>query len=233
MIAIIDDEKAARDELEFMMEKYFSQCNVVTMASGNEFLDFKDKEKLSIVFLDIHLGDIDGLAIAKMIKELNNEIIIVLVTAYDKYALKSYEIGVFDYITKPIIEHRFESLVRRIESETDVLKRKMLSITSNKITYVINTEDIIYIEYLNRKTTIVTDRGSFNTTLSLNKLLSLLPCSNFFRTHKSYIVNIDFIESIELDYATYYDINIIGQERLKIPLSRNKVKELKQMLNVI
>lgn len=233
MIAIIDDEKAARDELSFLICKYFSQMPIVEFNSGHDFLDYTDKDKLAIIFLDIHLGDIDGLLIAKMIKELNSDVVIVLVTAYDKYALKSYEIGIFDYITKPIIEKRFEKLVNRIESETNVLKSKNISFTTNKVTYVINVDDIIYIEFVDRKINIITKTNTYNTSMSLNKILTMLPANIFFRTHKSYVVNTNYIESIEQAYTSYYDINLMDLPRVKIPVSRTKIKELKLLLNII
>lgn len=232
MIAIVDDEKAARDELEFLVNKYFNNSEIIKLNSGTDFINFKEKEKISIIFLDIHLGDIDGLLIAKMIKEMANDTIIVLVSAYDKYALKSYEIGIFDYITKPIIESRFENLVYRIKKETNVLKKGSISLTSGRTTFVINVEDIVYIEYIERKIVVHTnEKKEYMSSLSLNKLLSMLPDDLFFRAHKSYVVNIKYIDSIEQAYSSYYDINLKGFSRIKIPVSRNKTKELKLILN--
>lgn len=228
-IMVVDDEKAARKEIIYFINKYFTNIEIREYSSGKDFITNCVKEEISLAFIDIHLGDIDGLTIARILKDVNSNVKIIFVSAYDEYALESYEIGIFDYLTKPLLESRFEHLVDRINKE-GLNKNSVLTLTNNKDTHYINIEDIRYVESLNRKCYVYTEATTYITSLNLIQL-ELLLNKKFFRCHKAYIVNLSYVRSIRCKCNNQYELYISQDDTTMIPISRNKIRELRICLD--
>lgn len=232
-IAIIDDEKLARQELKYLLSEHFNNEDINEYGSANDFINDSAKNLFNIIFIDIHLGDINGLMLAKMIKEINKDALIIFVSAYSKYAIDSYDIGVFDYLTKPLIPQRFNKLMDRIKDtlgKTSIIKDNYLRINTAKRKIFINKDDIIYIEACNRKSFIYCKDQSFETSKSLLEIEDMLIESNFFRCHKSFIININYLSSIDTFSSNQYDIYLKYFEKKAIPLSRNKLNIFKELI---
>lgn len=229
-IAIVDDEKAARSEVIFLVEKYLTNYDIVEFNNGSSIISYENKQDIDIAFLDIHLGDIDGLALAKLLKEINEDIKIIFVSAYNEYALDGYDIGVFDYLTKPLCEDRFNKMINRLPEKKSLNISKQLQISSNKKTYYIDTDSIVYIESRDRKTWINTTTAQYETSHLLSELEDKLTQDNFFRCHKGYIININYLLSLESFSTAQYDITLKNYEQIKIPLSRNKYRLFKELI---
>lgn len=211
---IIDDEQPARDSLSLMLNRFFSEkISVVTTAESlKEGVLAIYKFKPDLVFLDIEMQDEDGFKIFEYFQKIDFSIIFT--TAYKEYAIKAIKVAALDYILKPIgiedlrsaIElyekHQLEEIKNEnIERLVDALNSTSTSIETKVILPTFNgfklekINSIIYCEADQNYTKVFTIDGS-NILVSrpLNKIEENLPSNVFFRIHKSYIVNLNYIK---------------------------------------
>lgn len=238
--AIIDDEKAARDELAYLVKLNFDNAKIIEFENGQSLIDYPEKNRLDIAFIDMNLGDFDGLTIGRCLKEVNKEISIIFATAYDDFALESYELGTFDYLTKPLDPRRFSILVKRLKEHIKMTRKltisenpEVLAVTFNKKTDYVDLDSIVYIESSNRKSYVHTvDNETMQTTEKISDLEEKLKNDNFIRTHKSYIINTDYISKVQYFGNNSYDVIMKYYDDFKIPISRKKIKEFKDKVNI-
>ncbi len=228
---IVDDENIARKILSDYVSKVPELELVATCGSALEALSHIKEGNIDILFLDIHMPDLTGLDFLKI---LPNKPATILTTAYSEYAVQSYELDVADYLLKPIDFDRFYKSIAKIisikapqikhASNTDVIEKtdKLFIKTDSKI-IKIAFHDIIVINADGPYVKIVLKDGRTIASLqSMSKLIQLLP-SNFFRVHRSHIVNINYIDSIEGNTIR------LGEERVVI--SKNNRDEFFKIIS--
>ncbi len=158
------------------------------------------EQTVDLIFLDINMPKLSGI---EWIKTLQNPPLIVLTTAYTQYAMEGYELNVLDYLVKPFSLSRFLKSVQKAEEllkskrSGQIEAKETFFIKSNKKTYQLKFDEIIYIEGLGDYIKIYTDKSHFVTNTSMKKMEEELPSATFFRVHKSFIVNLKKITSIE------------------------------------
>tara|TARA_R110002051_G_scaffold257435_5_gene316417 strand:- start:9528 stop:10253 length:726 start_codon:yes stop_codon:yes gene_type:complete len=202
---IVDDEHIARKILSDYVSKVPELELVATCNSALNALNYLKKDSIDVLFLDIQMPNLTGLDFLKI---LPNKPATILTTAYSEYAVHSYELDVVDYLLKPIDFERFYKAVT-----------KVISLKNSTINYSLNTsssqktdklfikadskiisvwfQDIIVINGQGPYVQIIANQGRKIMSLqSMSKLEELLP-SNFFRIHRSHIVNINHIDSID------------------------------------
>jgi len=221
---IVEDEPLAAE----VLEDYISQvpflelkgiCSDVIYA-----LEVLQKQKIDVVFLDIHLPRVKGLDFIKMLK---NRPQIIVTSAYREYALDGYELNVLDYLLKPINFNRFLMAVTKLKSQSNAevvvpsqgisAERAHLFININKKRVKIYLDEILYIESKREYISIVIKDRSFLTKFQLSEIEELLASNNFIRVHRSFIV-----AKNKIDAFTASDVEIAGQQ---IPIGRS-YKEL-------
>lgn len=205
----IDDEPLALDKIREYIKRigYLNLLSVFDNAI--DALEFIKENKIDLIFLDIQMEELTGI---QMIEALQDKPKIVLTTAYDEYALKGYELDVCDYLLKPISFQRFlqacEKVYKQIDPEIQVNKEHTtISDNKNKPNYFfvkngnktqkIDFDDILFVEGMKDYLRIWTKEEKVMTLLSFKKLEEILPSDKFIRIHKSYLISIDKIESIE------------------------------------
>jgi DNA-binding LytR/AlgR family response regulator len=208
---IVDDEPLAVDILEDYVNKIHYLNHVATFDNGMDTLHFLKEQQVDLVFLDIQMPNLTGI---QLMEVLNDPPMVVFTTAYENYALKSYEYEAVDYLLKPI---EFERFLKAVEKAFDkkLMKEKIHGKSSEKekdslgqtseFIFVkteyrmqkILIEDILYIEGMKNYLRIATKNGKIMTLSNFRSVEKMLPESNFHRIHKSYIVAIDKIENIE------------------------------------
>ncbi|AYO30148.1 DNA-binding response regulator [Biomaibacter acetigenes] len=190
---------------------------IYTARTGKEAEDIIREESPQILLLDIELPDINGINVAKTAVSLNPDVFVVFITGYSSYATESFEVHPYDYILKPIDFERFHETLNfvTIKCENNILNRKLkaigkLPVKSGNGILFLNLKDIIFIERLGEKTKIHTKKKAYECTDHLKNLEASLN-GNFYRVHKSYIVNMEMVEKIENLRDTYeisfYDYN--------------------------
>ena len=246
---IVDDEKPARDEIKHYINKNTHYSILSDFDNGLSALEFLKNNAIDIVFLDITMTELDGIETAKKIvnSPLKNIPHIVFVTAYDEYAVKAFELNAIDYILKPINEARFNKCIKRINTEINhenSQKERIQSLSSNKyedgiislskdgavFPIKLNQIKLIYIE--DRTLVIETTKGKFLLNTSMNDFSNNLSKKDFFRAHRSYIININFIEKIIPWFNSTYKVKILDID-LEVPISRYKTNEFKKIMSII
>lgn len=215
-VLIVDDEEAARDVLSSLIQR--SNIQVDTMRSCSNLPDAVEEIKKStpdVAFLDINMPDYAGYEIGDFFDEIPCELIFV--TAYDKYAIKAFELSAVDYLVKPVersrLQESLEKLVARIEqkqaqSNYRVLLESMRSKQLDRIVvselndgqimkHILPLEEIVALEANGAYTTIFMIGGTtVLVSKNIKQMYAQLPDDSFFmRTHRSWILNLNFISS--------------------------------------
>ena len=251
-VIIVDDEMPARLNLINML-KLYSDFKVIGEASdGEDALQLCSEKLADVVFLDIKLRDMTGFDIADKLIELPKPPKIVFVTAYNKYAIDAFEYSAVDYLLKPVDEGRFNKTIKKLKNDlkdspqkalkqVQILLERHLSIEhkNKKITlekddklYVLSLKDIIFIETEDRNTKVVSKRGDFITTIPIGEWEERLMKFDFFRPHRSFLINLDEIDEIVLWFNNNHHLKMRGIDDITIPISRNKAKEFKELVGL-
>jgi two-component system LytT family response regulator len=211
----VDDEPLALDIIEDYVSKVPFLELVKRTENAIEALQLVQAGGIDLVFLDIQMPDLTGI---QFLKIANGKANYILTTAYSQYALESYDLNVSDYLLKPIAFDRFYKAVEKVHNQmknaepiaapqpiltsapfsaaTQPIQDFIFVKTDNKI-QKIELDDILYIEGLKDYISIYTKAGRIITLQNMKKMEEGLPASQFVRVHKSYIISIDKIESIE------------------------------------
>lgn len=195
---IVDDEPKAIDLLSGYIDHFKSIELVATFRNGLKAYEYIVNQKVDIVFLDINMPHISGIALSKILPE---NIKVVFTTAYSEFAVESYEIQAIDYLVKPITLERFTKSISRIItlneiSSDSIPEKKLILVKSGFETYRIDADQILYLEKDGNYMTYYCDNQKIVARETIQESLQKLPCS-FLQTHKSYIVNIEKVVSFD------------------------------------
>ena len=200
--ALCDDNVQLLSKLKEMLElifvKHDFEASVVFYSDNtNKLLNFLSTNQVDVLFLDIDFHSrINGIEIAKNIRKINKEMYIVFITAHFEFIISAFECKTFDFIPKPFSQNKLENTVIRLFD--DFTSNKTSFIKLNNKRQLINQNLVNFIQKRGMKTIYITDDGEFDSYGSFSKIESSLP-DNFVRCHKSFIVNIDNISSINLN----------------------------------
>ncbi|MGL5378584.1 LytR/AlgR family response regulator transcription factor [Clostridium sp.] len=223
-IAICEDEKIHQELLTENLKKLFRELSidyeVYIFDSGEQLLE-NYPENIDIFLLDIQMDKLSGMDIARKIRTIDkNTVEIVFTTSLIEYIQEGYEVRAYRYLLKPI---EFEDIKKHITAcieEIHMKKDKYLVISNKHDNYKIRIDTILYIEVQNKDITIHTIDNNYEAKMSMNKIEKELKEYSFFRCHKSFLININFVENVK----QYTAILENGQE---VPVSRYKFKEFK------
>ncbi|WP_294704104.1 LytTR family DNA-binding domain-containing protein [uncultured Fusobacterium sp.] len=234
---IVEDEFPAREELKYFISNHEGIELEKEFDNPVDALKFIQNNQIDIVFLDINMPEIDGISLGKIISKLNSNLKIIFITAYREYAAEAFEIKAFDYLLKPYSEQRIKEVLTNLTT----LKSNELIKENNKINkitvslgekmIVLSIDEICYIEIVEKESIIYTETTHYTSKLKLSKWEEILPKNKFYRTHRSYIVNLDKIREIEPWFNGTYILKI-ENTKAKIPVSRNNIKEFKELLSI-
>ncbi len=213
---IIDDEPLAREEMQALIKEVSKIEILGKFSNAPTALNFLKENEVDLIFLDIEMPMVTGLEFAT---QLPKKSLIVFTTAYPQYALKSYELDAIDYLLKPVAKERLEKAINKAETYKGLLSddtakgtieagtSDFLLIKSERRFYRINFTDIRYIEGLKDYVVIYTSNQKLITAMNLKTIHQKMPQDIFLRVSKSYVVNINYIESFD-----HHSIYIGGYE---------------------
>nr|WP_068887741.1 LytTR family DNA-binding domain-containing protein [Pedobacter panaciterrae] len=210
----VDDEPLALDIIEDYVSKVPFLELVKRTENAIEALQLVQAGGIDLVFLDIQMPELTGI---QFLKIANGKANYILTTAYSQYALESYDLNVSDYLLKPIAFDRFYKAVEKVHNQVKIsepapvpqpivaaplpaaaspIQDFIFVKTEHKI-QKIQLDDILYIEGLKDYISIYTKAERVITLQNMKKMDETLPKGQFVRVHKSYIISLDKIESIE------------------------------------
>jgi len=204
---VIDDEPLIEEILSDYIKKVSFLKLIGSFSSALDASAAMERGKPDLLFVDINMPDLDGLSFISM---LNPKPDIIITTAYDEFAVKAFELGVKDYLVKPISFERFYKSVLRLyqdsrghsEEKTEMrsarqIEKDFIFIRSGTRILKINTEDILLIEGMKDYLRIHTLKSKILILMTFAKIEEILPPGKFFRVHKSYMIALDKIDHIE------------------------------------
>jgi two-component system, LytTR family, response regulator len=205
---IIEDEPLAMERTKGYVEKLPFLKLAGTFDNGIDALLYLKSNQVDLMFLDINLGELSGI---QMLEAAKPECAVIITTAYHEYALKGYELNVTDYLLKPFTFERFFQAVEKAKNA--IVKREAPEVKSVFIKTEYRLEqvllsDILYIEGMRDYRRIFLTDKNIMTLQTFGELEQMMPSNIVCRVHKSYMVAIDKIESIEKDRIKIGDIRI-------------------------
>ena len=231
----VEDELPAREELKYFLNEEKEIKLIEEFESPLDTLNFLEKNKIDVVFLDINMPDMNGINLGKIISKIYPEVKIIFITAYKDYAVDAFEVKAFDYLLKPYSEERIRNLLKSLVSTKtvdNILNRntslKKITINMDEKIYVLSLTDVDYIEANEKETLIFANKKRYVSKIKISKWEEMLEGYNFYRCHRSYIVNLDKIVEIEQWFNSSWIIKLKNYSTT-IPVSRNNIKELKEL----
>ncbi len=227
---IVDDEKLALSRLKRLL----NENNVDDIVEFNNPIDaLKEitKTKFDVVFLDISMPNISGFELADSIINIEPKTFIVFQTAFEEFALKAFQSGGIGYLVKPIESKDIKNILEKIRlfksSNVDESK-KILGKRGDKL-YLIDINDIYYIKADLDEVIIKIKEADAYVRRKIGDLEELLKNKNFFRIHRSYIINVDKIKSMRSIEQSKLEISFDGISEI-ITSSKEGAKEFREYL---
>jgi two-component system, LytTR family, response regulator LytT len=227
----VDDEPLALDK----MSNYIGKTPFLELAgvcrSGFEAIDYLSKTKVDLMFADINMPDVNGL---DFVKSLNEKPQIIFTTAFSEYAFEGFKVNALDYLLKPIGYNEFLKAANKARSyfetifshsENEKNDRDYLFVKSEYKIVRISFDDIVYIEGMREYVRIHLVSGkSVMPLISLRVLEEQLPSKIFMRVHRSYIVNLKKITTIDHSRIVY-------DSKVYVPVSEPYKEFFQKFLN--
>jgi len=231
---IVDDETLAQDLIEVHLKKIPNVEVVAKCHTAMEALAVLNQQAVDLMFLDIEMPDLTGIEFLKALEKPPHTI---FTTAYSEYALVGYELNVVDYLLKPV---RFDRFFKAVSKALDLLQEKApqaaapqaeeakadyLFVKSDYKAVKVLYRDILYVESMQKYVRFhLKDKKPVVSLMSIGALIELLPASQFFRCQKSFIINLDEIESIDGNQVVLFSGN-------KVPVSKNLKSDLLKLID--
>lgn len=232
-VLVVDDEPAAGWFLKSILEQVPGVVVAEVITNSLEVAGKVDEYEARVLFLDIDMPELNGLELARSLRDKDDSLYLVFATAHVDYALEAFELYSFDYILKPYNEERIKKTMQKIREgliNNDSQEDDLIIIPEEGRHIVLKPREITFVESLNHKVRIVTDSNNeviINEDIqSFERRLNIK--DGFFRCHRSFIVNTGYLKMI-VRFGRSYDLLLTTGER--IPLSRRKLTELKNRMN--
>lgn len=249
-VMIVDDEEHARSTLARLVEEEPDFRIVGQAASGDEALRKLKEEAVDVIFLDVEMPDLSGLDVASQLARFENPPLVVFATAYDKYAIEAFEANAMDYILKPFESERLGRTFARIRQAVQAKEssKDKLSALENQLVTMGRLKRLVGLRPKSRTRILFDPKevyffqirvGDVHANLgteelvvrmSLKDILASLDPSQFVRIHKSYIVNVEKVTSLEPLFHNDYKIDLKGPKSITLPLSRRYAAAFKALL---
>lgn len=238
-ILVVDDEAPAREELIYLLQNVVGVEQIVQAKNGMDAIKLTKEIEPDLIFLDIEMPGLTGLQAAEVILELDVHTKIIFCTAYDQYAIEAFKLRAFHYILKPYDETDIQDIFRELQHmrKSSVAKSPnaapiKLAVEVNGSTKYLSPKDIVYISKECKSVMVHSKDAAYGTNYTLHELEGKLESFCFFRSHKSYLVNLNHIVELKAWVNGAYNLMMDDTTKSSVPVSRNYVKELRLKLEI-
>lgn len=221
-IVICEDEPLFAAELQKELEAYFTgkeiACKVCHCASGEAFRgELERGEAIDLLFMDIQLGDADGVELVREMNRSSVHVPTVFLTSMESRIAEGYDVSAFNFLFKRNYKEKLPALLERFLSE--IYHRKTLMVNDRDTVLMLNLAEIYYVEPDNRNTSIHTAVSVYQEKSSIQNFAKQLPEELFIEAYHSLYINIDHIRKVNMD-------SVVLDNDKELPVSRRKRKQL-------
>jgi two-component system LytT family response regulator len=228
---IVDDEPLARSGIATLLAPHRDVTVVGACGSGGEAVAMLRTERPDLVFLDVQMPDGDGFDVLESLG-CDLPAAVVFVTAYDRYALRAFEVGAIDYLLKPFGEARFDAVLCRVRDWLGLegSRDRRLAVKSAGQVLLVRLSEIDWIEAADYYVSLHVGGRAHLLRRSLVDLAQELGRQGFCRIHRSAMINLDRLRGLATDEEGDYQVELIDGTRLR--LSRSYRKQLQERLRL-
>jgi two-component system LytT family response regulator len=238
-VVIVDDESAGRKLIKEYLQDYPALILVGEANNGVDAIKVINEFKPDLIFLDVQMPGMTGFEVLPHLEEIPH---IIFSTAYDQYALEAFEVHAVDYLLKPYTKERFRKAIDRVQKESQTpmtnplaeslimdksaFPERILVQRGNKmVTIAVN--EIIRIEANGDYSKLIIGENAFLSNYGISKLENKLDPGTFIRVHRSSIINIRFVESVN-KYVSSYDVLMKNGDVVRV--SRGYAENIKNLM---
>lgn len=248
---IVDDEYPARMELRFQLSQFPDVEIIGEATNAREASALISALDYDVIFLDVQMPGMSGIELAKQLKSKEVPPKVVFVTAYENYAVPAFETRAVDYLLKPLESQRLAETIQRLresqapaaaageskEAEADGRAERrpplaFLLVEKDEKQIPLPLADIVYIFSEGYNVFVQTHGDRFLTRYTLQELTDRLPSEQFFRSHRSYLVNIFQVKEISPYFNGAYLLKLKDKEHSEVIVSRSNVRRMKELFSM-
>jgi DNA-binding LytR/AlgR family response regulator len=233
VVLAVDDEPPALDELAYLLNADDRVAHVHRAGDATEALRVLRDTEVDAVFLDIRMPGLDGMELARILRRFARPPAIVFVTAYDDGAVDAFDLGVTDYVRKPVRAERLSESLRRV---ADLRAAPALAASSKEelsipvelagTTRMLPRSSVRWVEAQGDYARLHTADASHLVRVSLATLAERWADAGFVRIHRSYLVQLRLVAELRLTHSGY----VVALDGTELPVSRRHTRELKDKL---
>ncbi|MEN6413135.1 MAG: LytTR family DNA-binding domain-containing protein [Veillonellales bacterium] len=247
-VMIVDDEEHARNELQYLLNQYQDVKLVCVAANYRQALDSIQRCQPHLIFMDIQMPGMNGIKLVEKILAADISPLLVFATAHDEFAVKAFDLDAVDYLLKPFSQRRLDQCLNRVRSllmnyapiefsygskgttDNPVLNSwKRLAIENHGKAVILNINNIILACCSDGQLCIYTENKNYKCNMALQDLQAKLLSHNFFRSHRSYLVNLEKIKEVIPWFNGTYNLVMEGIPDMEVPVSRQQAAYLKKI----
>ena len=235
-IAICDDNSLCCEQLALLVaqeEQEPGQFDVQIFSSGEALLQqMQEKQPFDLIFMDIEMGEgLSGMETAVQIRRQNQDVMLVFVTAHIDFVFEAFDVQAMQYLVKPIDVQQFKRVFqlcrRKYFNEECRIPFRIRNEKGQEELLLLMAKELLYVESYLRKLQIHTIYGrSFEVAGKISEMEDLLIKRGFIRSHKSYLINLNYLRLLEADQLLLATKQ--GEQQIKLPLSRRKKEQVKK-----
>ena len=245
---LVDDESPARKELRYLLQPYEDIQIIGEAANALEAQELINNLDYSVVFLDIDMPSLNGIDLARQLKERPTAPDVIFITAHEEFAFDAFAVHALDYLLKPIQPKRLEEAIAKLRehkaspvlppglhqpSATTMTKPlEVIPVEQRGKTLLLRPDEIVYIYTDKDNVFVKTHKESYLTRFTLRELEARLNPNLFFRSHRCYLVNIQRMRELIPYFNGTYTVVVDDHEHSEIPVSRTQSRKLKEILGL-
>lgn len=234
-VIVVDDEAPARDELTFLLQ----QCKEVEVVGEARFAVEAERlcedQQPQVAFIDLCMPELSGLALAELLRNKCPDLEVVIVSAHHDGAIGGFDAHITDYLLKPVRLDRLRRTLDRVVAVSpdplgSVRRLERFAVRRRSAYVVVEVRDVVYFEARGELVWAVTERDRFALDRTLTTLADQLDEKVYFQCHRSCIVRIDRIRTIEPAGARSFRLLLDHPEHPKVPLARDRTSKLRERI---